>query len=251
MEYGLFGVGSENIGNVIFELPRMKHLHTYQFPDANSPDYFERWEKYLDKARWSRLGVLVSIPEAQVLSGGGVAAVRIVDRVKDNPNVIGYYLFDEPEGKIPPEALRVLYNMIKAKDPDRDIVIAMQKPWTWIFRNRFREACDIVATDFYPVPFFPKWIIWVLNKLVQRQGKRVWTIIQAHNVSNYLKARVLGRYPSKKAMKRMVWYARKSGAEKIFFFEGSGPTRRWPGLWNQQLQGDIKQLDAIREITNG
>ena len=97
-----------------------------------------------------------------------------VDLLKDYPNLLGWYLIDEPECQgVPPSTVQARYAQIKARDPDHLIWLVhyaypgMNPPWP---AANYLAAepppyCDVLMTDTYPVwigqPEFGGELWWV------------------------------------------------------------------------------------------
>ena len=72
---------------------------------------------------------------------------KIIDSVKNNPNLIGYYLSDEPECRgLSDLTLKELYEFVKKEDPYKMCFIISRTPAKYV------DACDIICPHPYNNP---------------------------------------------------------------------------------------------------
>ena len=74
---------------------------------------------------------------------------EFVEKVKDHPALLAWYLVDEPEGHgHTPEGVKHAYANLKAKDKDHPIGLCH---FLYDALLTFKEGCDFTMTDVYPV----------------------------------------------------------------------------------------------------
>ncbi len=67
---------------------------------------------------------------------------------RNHPALLGWYLADEPEGRVPPESARKQYLELKAQDPNHPIGLCHT---SFEALTQFKDACDFTMTDIYPI----------------------------------------------------------------------------------------------------
>jgi hypothetical protein len=74
---------------------------------------------------------------------------EFVEKVKDHPALLAWYLVDEPEGHgHTPDGVKQAYAHLKAKDKDHPIGLCH---FLYEALLTFKEGCDFTMTDVYPV----------------------------------------------------------------------------------------------------
>ncbi|MBW6500645.1 MAG: hypothetical protein K0B05_04550, partial [Bacteroidales bacterium] len=130
------------------------------------PESLPEREAYMD--RCARVGLKVHYNLLSVAGGGGVGSViegitpggkreRLIEeinRFKDHPALLAWYISDEPNGyKIPPSELEEIYRTVKRTDPWHPVSIVFMPPV--LSATRYSGALDIVMADPYPIPDSP------------------------------------------------------------------------------------------------
>ncbi len=67
---------------------------------------------------------------------------------KSHPVLLAWYLADEPEGRVPPEAARKQYVELKSHDPNHPIGLCHT---AYGALTDYKDACDFTMTDIYPI----------------------------------------------------------------------------------------------------
>jgi hypothetical protein len=71
-----------------------------------------------------------------------------IEKVKDHPALLAWYLVDEPESGHTPDKVKEAYEHLKAKDKDHPIGLCH---FLYDALEQFKEGCDFTMTDVYPV----------------------------------------------------------------------------------------------------
>jgi hypothetical protein len=95
------------------------------------------------------------------------------------PEILGFYIEDEPEGKsIPPESLIGLKERLQSDHPGILTAVAMIRPQ---LVAEYRQAADVFLLDPYPVPRMPMtWLSDTLDEAARHiSHERLWAVVQA------------------------------------------------------------------------
>lgn len=149
--------------------------------------------------------------------------VKVVGR---SPAVAGWYIADEEPADVTP--IREHHAWLKALDPNRPTLVVTMAADTATIRS-FAEVCDIIATDFYPVPRHRLVeVADVVDHLVaaSRNDQPRWFVLQAFGSYLYDKAVReqsqpaklqdlvnVHRAPTPKEMRAMAYLALAHGAQ--------------------------------------
>lgn len=153
----------------------------------------------LDAAAQHRLGIIVSANSAY----GKLFPIPVA---KDHPALLAWYGDDEPWGDI--TRLHESYNTIKMLAPDPPVLIVQNN------YSRLQDtapACDILATDPYPVPNVSLRAVADATHAARRavaDHKPVWTVLPQYG----------GKVPTREELRCMTWLAIASGANGLGFF---------------------------------
>lgn len=106
-------------------------------------------ETYLDEAAEAGISVYLDIPRPLVETPDG-RLDKYISTFKDRPQLLGWYLYDEPEWKpaVRPAALRRSYDRVKELAPWLSIALAFG---FLNFVKSYRDAMDMFWFDFYPI----------------------------------------------------------------------------------------------------
>jgi hypothetical protein len=112
----------------------------------------EHVERYLDRARAENLRVMPEPPRDWIRREDWTSLRDWIDRWKDHPAVVGWYLFDEPElqrrpgREAGPDKLKRAYLSIKNADPKHPILVAFNREDA---PQRYAGSMDHVMWDRY------------------------------------------------------------------------------------------------------
>ncbi len=167
---------------------------------------------------------------------------EIVERHRSDPFNIAWYTYDEPnEVGVPPEECEETYRLIKSLDPDRPVVLTVSPaywyhPWSY---SEYSVACDIIATDPYPIEIGHGMGIEYVGECVRRaradSRKPVWAVLQAFPWPQK-------RLPSREELRCMTYQSLIHGASGILYYTYQVPS------WDYTLV-DTPLWDEILELT--
>jgi hypothetical protein len=195
------------------------------------PELLSEREAYMD--RCARIGMKVHYNLLSVAGGGGVASViegitpagkseRLVEeinRFKDHPALLAWYISDEPNGyKIPPSELEEIYRTVKKTDPWHPVSIVFMPPV--LSATRYSGALDIVMADPYPIPDSPITLPGSAARQLRNEfnGKKpVWIVPQAFGGGE-----LWSREPTIQEIRSMTYQAIINGARGIQYFVREG-----------------------------
>ncbi len=168
---------------------------------------------------------------------------RLSQQLGGRPELLGFYVEDEPEGRsVPPAKLGGLSAALKKDHPGVLTALAMLRPK--MVRD-YRDAADIFMIDPYPVPDMP--MTWLSDCLDEAAGfvpeERLWAVIQAFGGEKWAKDG-WPRRPQKVEMRCLTYLAVVHGAHGIFYFsfpEVSSDPASWEGL-----QGIVRELQELQ-----
>ncbi|MEW6365179.1 MAG: hypothetical protein AB1714_11155 [Acidobacteriota bacterium] len=156
-----------------------------------------------------------------------------------HPELAGWYIADEPEGRAtPPIDLVRRFLAIKSATPQLPAAIALLRPWR---AADYAVAADAIMADPYPVPHLP---IALLGQSIDTARassgteKPIWAVIQAFNWSDIYEGpdpSIRGRAPTEPELRALAYSALVHGARGIFFYNLS--TARRCGVWD-----DVKRV---------
>ena len=153
-----------------------------------------------------------------------------VAETRNQRNVIGYYISDEPECRgLSPYFLQSLYGFLKAHDPYRMVMIVSRAP------ARYIEACDVICPHPYLNPqayedgtrrfaSLPKFIGAVIAEAVRanRGGKAVWVMPQTFSYGG-----LRGRHPTFEESRFFTFSGIAAGARGVVPFIFNGFWNHW------------------------
>lgn len=159
------------------------------------------------------------------------------------PDLLGFYIEDEPEGRsVPPVKLGELNEALKRDHPGVLTAVAMLRPK---MVKEYQHVADIFMIDPYPVPNMP--MTWLSDCLEEAAlsvpQKRLWAVIQAFGGGKHTQDG-WPRRPQKVEMRCLTYLAVVHGAHGIFYFsypEVSSDPPSW-----ESLQGIVKELQDLQ-----
>jgi len=160
----------------------------------------------------------------------------------DNPELLGFYIEDEPEGRsIPPEKIQALKESLKHDHPGVLTAVAMLRPQ---MVEAYRDTADVFMLDPYPVPDMPMtWLSDSLEEAARHVPKeRLWAVIQAFGGGENIKDG-WPRPPTCQEMRCLTYLSMVHGVHGVFYF--SYPeVRKDAATWEelQKIVGELRQL---------
>ncbi len=170
---------------------------------------------------------------------------------KDDPSNLAWYTFDEPnEVGVPSSKCEHVYDLIKAKDPERPVVFTVSPaywyhPWSY---SDYAAGCDILMTDPYPIEIghdiHIDYVSHCIDRAREDSGKPVWAVLQAFPWPGK-------RLPTRQELRCMTYQALVHGASGILYYtyqvEAWNYTLASTPLWDEikALSVEIAQLAKI------
>ncbi len=205
-------------------------MSPYQKIIPKTADYRQA---YMD--RCARLGMKVHYNLLSAAGGGGVGSSRApkgqsykqkrqrlvneINRFKNHPALLAWYISDEPTGHGEnPDSLKAIYDLIKSIDPYHPVSIVFMAPKQ---ARKYADAMDIVMADPYPVPNQAISLVGTTIRNLKKEflgEKAVWIVPQAFGGAEWW-----GREPSSRELRAMTWLAVAGGATGIQYFVRNGP----------------------------
>lgn len=165
------------------------------------------------------------------------------EKLGGQPELLGFYIEDEPEGRsVPPVKPAELGAALKKDHPGVLTALAMLRPQ---MVTDYRDAADIFMIDPYPVPDMP--MTW-LSDCIEEAGRsvskeRLWAVIQAFGGDKWAQDG-WPRRPLKVEMRCLSYLAVVHGARGIFYFSYPEVSSD-PAAW-QDLQGVVRELQDLQ-----
>ncbi|MBT3379612.1 MAG: hypothetical protein HN742_18810 [Lentisphaerae bacterium] len=166
-------------------------------------------------------------------------AVAYIDRLKDSPALLGYYLFDEPNpGDCPRAKLLSLCDLVRKADPYHLAVGCNNS-----FQTSYYRVSDAMMVDNYPIPGPMAGLIRDMRDgaAAQAASSGLWFIPQAFNYETHftttLEKRAHGfrRPPTFDEIRTMPWLAVALGARGLFYYsfqtQGFYLRNAFPWFW--------------------
>ncbi|MCL4501559.1 MAG: hypothetical protein M1438_06840 [Deltaproteobacteria bacterium] len=166
------------------------------------------------------------------------------------PELLGFYIEDEPEGRsVPPEKMKALKESLKRDHPGVLTAAAMLRPQ---MAAAYRDSADIFMLDPYPVPHMPlTWMAETLDEAARQVSRqRLWAVIQAFGGEKYVKDG-WPRRPTYLEMRCLTYLAIVHGARGVFYFsypEVRQDDQAWQGL--TRIAGQLRELAPWLTVPN-
>ena len=141
---------------------------------------------------------------------------RAVNRLKNHPSLLSWYLFDEPDLSsplIPVKHFMDAYDLIKSLDPNHPVLVNFSSTAPALY-PRYSEPADVVSVDCYPVPAQP--VTTVSDRLddlarAVNYEKPLMVVLQTYGG---LKSRM----PTPEEVKCMTWLSINHGARLLSYY---------------------------------
>jgi hypothetical protein len=192
---------------------------------------------------------------------------------RNDPTIVGWMHGDEPDnaqslgaGKgygppILPEKIIESYNLIRAADPDRPVLLNLSQGVAWdgwygrgVRTNHpedypeYVKGCDIASFDIYPVAHDNAQVagnLWFVAQGVERlkkwtQGRPVWNCIECTHINSK------EHKATPKQVRCEVWMSIIHGSTGLIYF-----VHEWqPGFNESALLSDPDMLAAVSQINH-
>lgn len=226
---GLYGVPPEAFGEV-----RAAGFNTITGPAD---------KEFLDGASEAGLQVLASAGGLALRTNAALRAK--VARLDSHPALWAWYLMDEPDlHRIPPPEVALANRALERVARKPSLLVLMSGSSA----GHYGGICDLLAVDFYPVPWAPVSQFSKEMRLAafKRDPKPYFAILQAFDWTAFRD--VLGvdgplRAPTKAELRCMIYMAAAEQADGLFFYAYEGGNGRWR-LPEEPLWGELKELVA-------
>jgi len=167
-----------------------------------------------------------------------------------NPELLGFYIEDEPEGRsVSPESMQALKESLKNDHPDVLTAVAMLRPQ---MVAAYRQAADVFMIDPYPVPHMPMtWLSDSLEEAARHVPKEhLWAVIQAFGGEKW-GSHGWPRRPTYEEMRCLTYLSLVHGTQGIFYFsypEVRADAASWKSL--QKIVPELRELRTWLVIPN-
>ncbi|PYI53818.1 carbohydrate binding domain-containing protein [Paenibacillus flagellatus] len=186
----------------------------------------------LDAAWQNGLRVLVPLYYNMNVQENYAMIEQFVTELKDHPAVLAWMIMDEPvQNNKSQEELAEAYRIIRSIDKAHPAYLVEAPADAY---ETVAQVTDILATDVYPLPFFPISIVGertALAKQAAGEGKPVWNVLQAmYNPPVWTHLPTIGE------LRNMAYQSLLSGGQGLAYysFNEDGFALRqselWPGL---------------------
>ncbi|MBM4284574.1 MAG: hypothetical protein FJ128_04905 [Deltaproteobacteria bacterium] len=160
------------------------------------------------------------------------------------PQLLGFYIEDEPELRsVPPASMAELNRSLKRDHPGALTTVAMLRPQ---MVAAYRHSADVFLLDPYPAPHMP--LTWMSDCLAEAARhaprERLWAIVQAFGGEKYVRDG-WPRRPTYLEMRCLTFLAVVHGARGVFYFsypEVRADAGAWQGL--TKIVGHLNRLHA-------
>ena len=200
------------------------------------------------------------------LKGIGLGGVNeaILTHYRSNPNLLFWYIADEPSGPIDP--LMTRYETWAAVDPTHPYFLLQNKPAEFM---RHAAACDIYATDPYPIRFDAQADLTHVARYTEGavaavfNRKPVWVALQCYTVKAVSEAGKPSdgrpRLPTQAELRCMSYMALACGARGLLYYafddtyynngsiRGVNIAKEYPEFWAQMTEV-LKEIGAQEKV---
>ncbi len=166
----------------------------------------------------------------------------ISQQLGGRPELLGFYIEDEPEGRsVPVKSMQALKEALKRDNPGVLTTVAMLRPQ---MVGAYREAADVFMLDPYPVPNMPMtWMSDTLEEAARHVPReRLWAVVQAFGGSKWAK-HGWPRLPTYMEMRCLTYLAVVHGAHGLFYWnypEVKADRTSWEAL--KKIAAELRQL---------
>jgi hypothetical protein len=212
---------------------------------------FDYIEKFVGAADLYGLKALTSIFKAK--RDGALSS--LLNRLKYNTGLYGWYIADEPEGRsLSPHHLWKLSERIHATDPFHPTALVNVRS------NKvadYAPAADIVMVDPYPIPHRP--LTWLSDsideaRLAARDNKHVWAVIQAFNWAEGNHEHNEGRFPTYEEGRCLTYLSIVHGVQGVMYFSyksamhNDPEQKHWSGV--KRITSELQDVYPLLLVPN-
>lgn len=192
-------------------------------------------------------------PQKQLEEPGGDAKLaEAVKLRKDMPNLLAWYLTDEPElNKQSPELITRLNATVKALDPRHPTCLVIALPQHY---GPYARIADVFMVDPYPMPSEPISNVYkrVAKGISDSGGRTVWCIPQSFSWAVWHGKHKPGdvHRPAPDEVRNMTYQALAAGAKGIIYWVYKGSkyyVRDFPEQWEADKRM-ARELNRIAPI---
>ncbi|MBC8277706.1 MAG: hypothetical protein H8E46_05700 [FCB group bacterium] len=224
-------------------------LHTYNLNWTPDDD---RVEKFLDRAHAAGMKTIVT--PATIFTHRGNSknwnkAKRRIERLKNHPGLLAWYLADEPHLlNIPLERIRELHKYIKFTDPLHPTFLVEDDPaWKKMdYYPRLPGAVDIIGAEPYLRGKRPLTYIYDYIQMVRKllPGYPVWMLVEAHALEEF------SYFPTAREIRAQTYEALIDGASAILFYGFDGKIQEGKQIIErpEQFEEILKLAAEIDEL---
>ena len=202
-----------------FRLPEEESVHgmslsaPYVSTAAPTEQWFQDMQAFLDRCHAVGFKVNYQLIAFEKLGNDAATLANLtaqINRFKDHPAILAWYLADEPGGQgIPPATLKAKYEAIKAADKTKPVsmVFCTQQAKSYL------DVLDLIMVDPYPIPGGAASSVLGSLSNVASLGKPIMMVPQAFGGGeNWARA------PSAQEERLMTYLGLMSGAVAIQYF---------------------------------
>ncbi|MGV7222361.1 MAG: hypothetical protein ACQ9MH_12625 [Nitrospinales bacterium] len=214
-------------------------------------DSFDYIEKFVRTADLYGLKALTSIFRTKK----EVPLSSLLNRMKYNPGLYGWYIADEPEGRsLSPHRLWKLSETIHASDPFHPTALVNVRSNKVV---DYAPAVDIVMVDPYPIPHRP--LTWLSDSIEEarqavRDTKHVWAVIQAFNWAEGNPEYIEDRFPTYEEGRCLTYLSIVHGVQGVLYFSYKGAMKNdqgqkhWSGI--KRIIGELQDVYPLLLVPN-
>ncbi len=192
-------------------------------------------------------------PQKQIEEPGGEAKLaEAVNSRKNMPNLLAWYLTDEPElNKQSPELISRLNSAVKALDPKHTTCLVIALPKNYL---PYALIPDVFMVDPYPIPNEPISTVYerVAKGVKDAAGRPVWCIPQSFSWQVWNGSHKPGdvHRPTPDEVRNMTYQALVAGAKGIIYWVYKGSkyyVRDYPEQWeaDKRMARELNRLAPI------
>lgn len=192
-------------------------------------------------------------PQKQIEEPSGEAKLAEAIRLrKDMPNLLSWYLTDEPElNKQSPELITRLHDTVKRLDPKHPTCLVIALPQHYA---PYAQIADVFMVDPYPMPSEPISTVFkrVAKGIADAGGRPVWCIPQSFSWAVWHGKHKPGdvHRPTPDEVRNMTYQALVAGAKGIIYWVYKGSkyyVRDFPEQWeaDKRMAKELNHLAPV------
>jgi len=221
--------------------------------EAINEDVIITAKKYLYEANKKRLKVFMGLPREMIRNEDLEGIKEYVSFLKNEPSLLVWYLFDEPEiHHASPSLMRKVKNIVSEIDPIH--------PTLTVFSNikrvkYYEDSYDIAGFDQYPI-YGNEGDVNSVKETLEESKKQIgnnpfWHIVQAHDLTKHYDENKDKLYlPSVEQIKCMTYLGIISGAKATIYYWSPSylcNILEYPKIW-KGICSIVQELNEISPI---